>query len=180
MPQIAALAVKSLWLPVAGGQQVFLGSMAAGFHQSHSLPRAVLEAGRLFQQLSPASSVAMWHLYASSTVWPTHSSQAASESKMPRLVPSSRLAECRYYHPNRSDGWHRMEQRCLEMGSPGKIRKQGGTEHQLNLDVACRRVGKTEVRAQCARSRAGWRATVGPWCALHRWVSSHPQEREFG
>lgn len=166
----------SCWGPAG----YFWGAWLQGFITHTAFPGHVLEAGRLFQQLSPASSVAVWHLCASSTMWPTHSSQTAAESKMPRLVPSSRLAGCPYYHPKCSDGWHRMEQRCLEMGSPGKIRKRGRMKHQLGLDVACRRVGKTEVRARCARSSAGWHATVGPGCALHPWVRGHPQERAFG
>lgn len=66
------------------------------------------------------------------------------------------------------------------MGSPWKIRKQGGTKHQLDLDMAWRSVGKADVRSQCGRSGAGWHAAAGLGCAQHPQASDHAQEQDFG
>ena len=72
-----------------------------------------------------------------------------------------------------------MAQGGPEMGIPWKIRKRGGTKHQLDLDVAWRRVGKAEVTAQCAGSGAEWHAAAGLGCAQHAQASGHLQEQDF-
>lgn len=94
MPQTAARAMKFLRLPIAGGRQAIFGKRGCRI-LSVTRPFAghVPELGWLSRRLSPALPVAAWYLRAGSGTWPTRSSQAAAASKMPRLVPSPRLAE---------------------------------------------------------------------------------------
>lgn len=146
--------------------------MAAGFHRSHTLPRAHVGVRPALQTAQPISSRDWWHLHAGSTTWPTRSSQAAAASKMPPFVPSPRLAKCPCYHPKWADGWHRTGRQCLEMGIPWKIRKQEG--HKASAGFRCglekSREGKGESpvcqeqsgTAHCCRAGA-CSAPAGAW-----------------